>query len=416
MGITLAIFFVGLLIFSAHFFTGLFEKARIPDVIPLVLIGLLIGPILGWIIPAHFGRVGDVFATITLIILLFQSGLGLNFSTLQKAILRSSALTAVNFLVTMFSVSIIAILVFWMRPMEAFILGAILGGTSSAVVIPMIEKLRVGERARMILFLESTLSDVLCIVVTLALLQAYQFAQINPQGVVTQILASFLFAAAMGAAAAMVWSILLNRIHQLENTIFTTPAFVFIIYALAELLGLSGAIASLAFGITLGNIFSMPLGTLQKFVSFRRVDLSGTEKIVFAELVFLLKTFFFVYIGLSIRVSNPLLFLGGFLITVVIFITRIPVVRFIFDKGMTKLEASIASVMVPKGLAAAVLALLPLQAGVTGGSLIQEIVYVVILFTIFATAILVYLIESGKLKEPYQTVFAQYVPEVEPTP
>ena len=38
------VFFVGLIIFAAHFFTALFEKTRIPDVLPLIFIGILIGP------------------------------------------------------------------------------------------------------------------------------------------------------------------------------------------------------------------------------------------------------------------------------------------------------------------------------------------------------------------------------------
>ena len=37
------IVFVGLLIFLAHFFVALFEKTRIPDVLYLIIIGLILG-------------------------------------------------------------------------------------------------------------------------------------------------------------------------------------------------------------------------------------------------------------------------------------------------------------------------------------------------------------------------------------
>ncbi|NLH55403.1 MAG: sodium:proton antiporter, partial [Rikenellaceae bacterium] len=43
------IVFVGLLVFASHVFTGIFERKRIPDVLLLMLIGLLLGPIFGLI-------------------------------------------------------------------------------------------------------------------------------------------------------------------------------------------------------------------------------------------------------------------------------------------------------------------------------------------------------------------------------
>jgi Na+:H+ antiporter len=50
-----SIFFVGLLIFLAHLFTGLFSRTKIPDVLLLMLIGLLIGPCLGIVNIENFG-------------------------------------------------------------------------------------------------------------------------------------------------------------------------------------------------------------------------------------------------------------------------------------------------------------------------------------------------------------------------
>jgi Kef-type K+ transport system membrane component KefB len=58
--------FVGILVFLAHLFTGIFSRTRIPDVILLMGIGIGLGPVLGVITPANFGEVGPVFTTITL--------------------------------------------------------------------------------------------------------------------------------------------------------------------------------------------------------------------------------------------------------------------------------------------------------------------------------------------------------------
>ena len=63
--------------------------------------------------------------------------------------------------------------------------------------------------------------------------------------------------------------------------------------------------------------------------------------------------------------------------------------------------------IVPKGLAAAVLATIPVQRGIAGGETIQNIVFAVILFTILFTSILVPVLEkenaiSRLYKKPFK--------------
>ena len=60
-------------------------------------------------------------------------------------------------------------------------------------------------------------------------------------------------------------------------------------------------------------------------------------------------------------------------------------------------DISIISVMVPKGLAAVVLASIPLQQGVAGGELIQNITYSVVLLSILFTSFLVLLLDKTGL-------------------
>ena len=62
---------VGVLVFLAHFFTGIFSRTRIPTVLLLIAIGFFFGPVFGLVSPAEFGIVGPVFTTIAIIILLF---------------------------------------------------------------------------------------------------------------------------------------------------------------------------------------------------------------------------------------------------------------------------------------------------------------------------------------------------------
>ncbi|HCJ67237.1 MAG TPA: sodium:proton exchanger [Elusimicrobia bacterium] len=408
MGIAIVIVAVGLLVFLAHLFSALFERTRVPDVLPLVLLGFLVGPIFGLVPPEAFGKVGNVFTSIALVVILFQSGLGLNFLTLRESMMPGIKITVVNFMGTTIVVSLFSIFLLGMSVLEGLTLGSILGGTSSAVVIPMVSKLRLQQGSRTMLLLESTFSDVLCIVVTIAFIQAIKYHELIPSLIFGQIVASFLLATVIGAFAAFFWSNVLSRVRRLENSTFTTPAFVFIVFGVTELLGYSGAISVFAFGIVLGNIQKVPLTIFRKFASLQPITLNETEKAFFSEIVFLLKTFFFVYIGLSIRINQLIPIIIGLLYTLVVFAIRIPVVRLSMDKALGRLDASLASVIVPKGLAAAVLASLPLQAGIEKGVIMQDVTYAVILFSIIATTILTFLIEKNILQKPYSSVFSKY--------
>ena len=91
------VIFIGLLVFVSHLFTGLFEKKRIPDVLLLMMIGLVIGPILGLVNAEAFGVLTDVFTTVTLAFILFHGGLDLRISAMRAAMKGTMALTLGNF-------------------------------------------------------------------------------------------------------------------------------------------------------------------------------------------------------------------------------------------------------------------------------------------------------------------------------
>jgi NhaP-type Na+/H+ or K+/H+ antiporter len=85
---------------------------------------------------------------------------------------------------------------------------------------------------------------------------------------------------------------------------------------------------------------------------------------------------------------------------------RLPVVRSAVDKSTPVSDASMLSVVVPRGLAAAVLASIPFQQGISGGEDIQNIAYSVILISIILTSILVFLIDKTRLVHFYNWFFS----------
>ena len=399
-GLIIAI--IGLLIFAAHLFTEIFSRKRIPDVLLLMIIGLVIGPIFGWIKPQDLGSVASVFTTTTLVIILFESGTELNFNTLLNSIKGTMKLTTINFFITMIIVAALGILFEKFSILTSLMLGAILGGTSSAVVIPMVGQLKISKKGGTILILESAFSDVLCIVFTWAFLQAIQSGALNVGQVLGDIISSFILASIIGLIAAIFWSYVLDKVRHVKNSILTTPAFVFIVYGLNEWLGFSGAIAALAFGIGMANIDYMYNSGLfvKRIFNAQPAKLNETEKQLFSEVVFLLKTFFFIYIGISIKLDNLWSLLIGFIVSLVLFALRILIVRLSVHRekdGLPVEDKIFMSGIVPKGLAAAVLATIPVQLGIVGGEAIQNIVFAVILFSIIFTSILVPVLERNNV-------------------
>ncbi len=400
--------FVGILVFLAHLFTSIFSRTRIPDVILLIAIGVAVGPVLGMTSPELFGEVGPVFTTVTLIIILFEGGTALKLSMLKSAIGGAIVLAPLCFFSTMAVVAGLAIWLAGLEVLPAFILGAIVGSTSEAVVIPLVRQLRVKEETQTLLSVESSVNDVLSIVVTVSLVQAYVAGQFSFATVSSNLIASFLGALLFGIVGALIWSILLNKVRPIKNAMFTTPAFVFVIYGLVETLDFSGAIAALAFGVTIGNIETIRIPIFK--TEREPVGLNATEKIFFSEVAFLLKTFFFIYLGISLQLISSQLIIIAAVLTAVAFVLRIPSVRLSIRQRLAPRDVSVISVMVPKGLAAVVLASIPLQMGVVGGETIQNITYGVVLFSIVATSILVLLMEKTPLPRLYAWMAAPGVP------
>lgn len=383
------ILFIGLIVFLAHFLALQFRRTNIPDVLVLVLLGIALGPVLGVVSPADFGKIGPVIATIALVVILFESGTSLDLQTLQRSIGTTGALTLGSFALTAAIVAGIATLAFGLTPLQALLLGVTLGGTSSAVVIPLVASLKLGVKPATVLVLESALTDVLCIVGVFALLQASGEGNVDPGRLIGSVLSAMIFAAVIGVLGGIGWLLVLVRIRGFPNTISSTLAYVFIIYGITEFLGFSGAIASLSMGVTLGNFQRLGLAALTGRGA-RIEPLSAEDLSFYREAVFLLKTYFFIYLGISIRLGNLEMTLVALAMVLLVFAMRLGLVRGVFRSPEFSLrDAAVTSAMAPKGLAAAVLATLPLQYGIAGGEIIRDVAYMVVLISIALTALLV---------------------------
>ena len=385
--------FVGLIIFAAHFFSMIFSKKRIPDVLLLMIIGVIIGPLLGLVKPDFMGGVGGIFTTITLIVILFEGGTDISIFDIQKSWKSTIKLTLIS---VMFSVIIVGIIGYFfnLSIINSLILGVILSGTSSAVVIPLTQQLKIGNQTKTTLVLESAITDILCFILALALMQSELAGDgLNVMKIMGGVFSSFVIATIIGFIGGIVWTSILHKVRTFKNSIFLTPSYVFVLYGLSEALGFSGAITALSIGITIANIEYFNFSFLHKYQKDKYLMLTDREKAFISEIVFVLKTFFFVYIGISIPFNNNIALVAGVIITISLMVMRLFVAKYSSPKSANAFDKSIIALMIPKGLASAVLASIPEQMGLPQGELIKYIVFSTVLFSILLCSILIFIIE-----------------------
>lgn len=414
-----AILAIGALVFLAHFFTALFKRTRIPDVLLLTILGILIGPFGHIVRPEDFGQVGRIMSTLALIVILFESGITIDPQSLARAIWPTLRLTIPTFLATVVAAYLAAVYLLQVPPMTALMAGAILGGVSAAVAIPLIKSIRMREPFATALIMESALGDVLCIVILIGLMEGAAAGALNPAKMVGTILASLLMAGLIGVAGGIAWLLVLNEVRQFPNTAFTTLAMVFILYGVADELGFSGAIAALAFGATLTNYDHLGLARFKPFRDRNVARLEGKDVDFFMEILFLLKTFFFVYLGVSIRFENLPIIAWAAVFCLAVYLARIVIVRLaVMRENVSWQDLALTSAMVPKGLVAAVLAGIPVERNVAGAALVQDFTYMVVLISICMTAGAIPLMEKPPLNRVYRAIFAdkQWIDDGTPPP
>ena len=149
-----------------------FEKYKIPDVVILMLLGLLIGPVLGVLEPETLNALRTVspfFGTLVLVILLIEGGMTLDYKKVLKEAAPATLFTFAAFIASVLLVATVAMLLGWSL-LHGLLLGAILGGNSSSVVMSLIRRINIKEETRTILSLESSINDSLVIITSIFLI------------------------------------------------------------------------------------------------------------------------------------------------------------------------------------------------------------------------------------------------------
>ncbi len=373
---------LGLLIFWGHYLSGVFERHGIPDVLGLMVTGVFIGPVLHIVDARDLGQFSSIFSNLVLLFILFESGLALRFDEITQSLKASALLTFLGFSITATLIALFLWSVAGVSIAASIFAGTALGGTSSAVVVGLVRKLPILPKTSATLIIESAETDVFTLAIPLSILGVMlATAQLAPMDVLSHFLASLFMALGMGLLGGFAWAYILARLPALKGTKFSTPAFLFVLYGLTEALNFSGALTALTFGIVLGNLRYLEPQFLQRLLPTQRIMLPRSEQDFFAQIVFLLRVFFFVFIGISMHINRLDILAWGAAVTALVFIARIALIRCIADRTLPLLDRATLSHMIPKGLGAAVMATLPLQSGHVEGAFVQAFCFAVILFS-----------------------------------
>ncbi|MEM2102556.1 MAG: cation:proton antiporter, partial [Candidatus Bathyarchaeia archaeon] len=163
----------GIIIAIGFLANVLFKKTGFSDTLFLILIGILLGPVFSVFSREELLPITPFLTALALMIILFDAGLNMEIYKVISQSFRATILSVLYVAAATAFVSLFAFFILNFTWLEALMLGPMTAGTSSVVIIPLISKLNVNEDVKITLCLESTITDVLNIVIVLTVLQIY---------------------------------------------------------------------------------------------------------------------------------------------------------------------------------------------------------------------------------------------------
>jgi len=220
---------------------------------------------------------------------------------------------------------------------------------------------------------------------------------------IKNLVSTFSVGGVVGAVLGLFWLPIMHRVRKEQFSYVVTLAVVFLVYSLTESWwGGAGAISCLMFGLVLGN--GKKILKMIKY-SGRGFEMSTETKQFHSLISFVIRTFFFVYLGMMVSFQKIEFIIIGIIVLIVLFAVRyLAVFLSTYNGGFEKDDKQTMMVMMPRGLAAAILAIIygptfveKLMPGLDG--FFKDSVFVVILGTAVLCTIGVSVIAHSEKKK-----------------
>ena len=306
--VTFILLISALIIFLGYIGEQFFRKTHIPSFLFLVLAGFILGPVLGVIQKAALLPLLGILAEVTLIMVIFHGGLDLKARTLLKDGWRPFVQVALYVSISIAAVTMLSYFVLHFNLVISLIFASIVGGeTTTVVIIPLSRQMNIKDKTIMFLTFEAALNSIVLVVLFLTFIGLYQSGSANIYSTIDSLVSSFSIGIFIGLILSVIWIYLLNYLKNQHYTYVLTLGLLFLTYGLTDKAGGSGYLAVIIFGIVFGN---------HRFISElfkRKIKMDKLEKDIFnfqGEITFILKTFFFVFLGLILSLSFSSLYFG----------------------------------------------------------------------------------------------------------
>jgi NhaP-type Na+/H+ or K+/H+ antiporter len=381
----LILFALPLLVIFSYLFDAFARKTKFPAVILLLLTGVFIRVITSANGYVNFEFLNDlipVLGTIGLILIVLEGALELEINKQKLPIILKGFLSAI--VILLLNIIVISWLFNYFIGMElhtATIFATPLSIISSAVAIPSAANLL--NKDKEFVVYESTFSDILGIVIFNYVIRQAESGQ--PMIAIDSIVGLGLQILGIVVISVLITYILFRLLHNIENNVkfFLILSLLILVYAIGKFFHLPALLTIFIFGVFLSNIKEL----LPKFL-LRYFQLNHSEKdlhefhILTAESTFIVRTFFFLFFGFSIVISDfdsfmPLIY--GVLVFAIMFLIR----YLYFVLTSFKIKPSVLLYMSPRGLISILLFLQikDLEIIQTENSVIDERMLLVVILT-----------------------------------
>ena len=370
--------------FAGEFF---FKKTGIPIYIFLIFTGIILGPILNIFPRDPLIPELTIFAQLTLVMVLFYGGLELKSASILTSGGRAFAQTLIYVVSSITIIGLIGILILKWDVLPSFIFASMIGGeTTAAVVVPLSRSMKLPEATAAFLTMESAMNSIFSIVLFTALVGVYTTGGTSLLTAFSGVASQISVGAVSGAILSLAWVFILNRLQKQKFTYVLSIGLILVTYALAAKLGGSGLLAVLVFGIILGNYYlvnrlfktQMNIDSLQKQIGAFQEEIS-----------FLLRTLFFVFLGLTFVIMPSLLlnnFSLGILFLIILLSARTAAAQVSTSKSELKNDRRAIVLMCAQGLTPATLAILAVSLQLPlADTFLNIVTYVIILTNIVTT-------------------------------
>jgi len=371
----------GVVVFLGVAGEAFFKKTGIPDVAFLMILGVIIGPVLGIIQPEAVIQVVPYFAALALIIIMFDGGLNLDIKNMIRTAHFAFTLALLGFILSVVLVTLGAHYVLSWYWLDSILLGAIVGGSSSAIVFGLVRSIRISDDAKSMLSFESALTDILSTIVAFILFEAILAGHFDLQTLEETLGRAIVVGLILGFGVGIPWMYVSTKLANAQHGYMLTLGVLFVLFFLANSFGESGALTALVFGLMLGN--KKHLSRVLRF-KLPKIEMDDPTH---NQLTFLVRSFFFVFVGLMASFGQIEYVIFGVLITIAIYYGRTIIGKITLTKRFSQLDRQVTYVMIPRGLAAAVLATYPITMGLPNAEAYPQIVFFIILSSVIITTI-----------------------------